>query len=114
VRLRTLGQTQQRKAQPLTRFDYGICAFGVAASLLVVLGIFGNAPRPLIFIVEWMAAFICLFFALCVRAQPGHRFFGASGKAGLFLPYGMQPVTDTALCVSAQRNTMVVTGFLGT
>jgi hypothetical protein len=47
------------KAQRLNRSDYFTCAFGIVVTLLV-LGIFGNAPRPIIFIFEWIAAGICL------------------------------------------------------
>ena len=50
---------QRTKVQRLSGFDYGICAFGVLATLLV-LGIFGDAPLPLIFMVQWIAALICL------------------------------------------------------
>jgi len=51
---------QRSKVQRLSRrVDYGLCAFGVLATLLV-LGMFGDAPLPLLFMVEWIAALICL------------------------------------------------------
>ena len=60
---------RKTKVQRLSGFDYMSCAFGVIATLLV-LGIFGDAPLPLIFIVEWIAAFICLVSLSALGGKP--------------------------------------------
>jgi|SRR5207249_4840198 predicted membrane channel-forming protein YqfA (hemolysin III family) len=45
--------------QILKPFDYGSCVFGITGTLLL-LGVFGQPPRPVIVIWGFFSTFVCL------------------------------------------------------